>query len=179
MGIIRIFPLCTHLSRSGDWKKYRTAAREAGVQGAVRKGIRKYQNRKTLGRDQYVGSDEGINARGEDPDSSSMSGGLGYQQVYQPPGTSPPNEAKSYLLADMNAGGRPQSASQGFLMADAAPPGRPRSLSQSSLMVEADMRDERSGFHNTEDGHDRRYDQSRSPSPSRFNQTPTDGRDMV
>jgi hypothetical protein len=175
MGILRIFPLCVQLSRSGDWKQYRLAMRESGLQGAVRKGVRKYRGRKSQVQSPDLHSNTGMEALGRHSDSISMSGGLGYEQMYQPPEASPSQDAQGYLLADMNARGRPRSASEGHLMADAVPPGRPRASSQSSLMAEAHLHEDRSQLY----GRDQRYGQSRSPSPSRFIEAPMNSREMV
>lgn len=179
MGVLRIFPFCLQLSRSGDWKKYRAARREAGAQGAFRKGMRKYQNARSQGEIFYVRSEEGTDFRTPDSDAVPMSGGHRYQRMYQPPEASPPNEARSYLLADMGTGRRPRSASQGYLMADAAPPGRPRASSQSALMAEAHVREDFPRPYGTGTVQEQRYDRSRSISPARFVEPPKDGREMV
>lgn len=172
LGIVKIIPFCIELKRNGEWTNYRIAMRESGLQGAVRKGVRKYKSRKAQGGDRYQELDEGLEGLTKPSESHpspdlgrhSMSGSLGAAEMYQPPEGSPPDEAKSYLMGDMNSRGHGRSPSEGYLMADTAAAGRPRASSQSSLMAE------------TEYGPGR-YD--RSPSPNAFVAPPAYGKDMV
>ena len=179
IGMARVFPLCGEVRRSGDWKAYQAATQEQGFQGAVRKGIRKYKGRKTNNQGAYQELDDGMESltkpgethhgRTESgasyPDTGyySMSGGMYGQEVYQPPAGSPPDEARSHLMAE---GGRIRSSSQTYLNPEAALIGRPRSASQNSLMQESQSQPP--GY----------YDRAPSPSTSaNFTAEPTRGRD--
>ena len=191
VGMVRIFPLCGELSRSGDWKEYRRAVREQGIQGAVRKGVRKYKNRKGQSQGRYQELDDGtesltkpteIHARSESDDLGSypMSGGLGGAEMYQPPAGSPLDEDRSYLMGDMDAFGRPRASSQGYLAAEQAAPGRLRASSQSSLMAESQPQAGRPRSPSAGQWNGQRYDRTPSPAEGgRFVEVLTQGRDMV
>lgn len=177
LGMARIFPLCGEVRRSGDWKAYQAAMREQGLQGAIRKGVRKYKGRKNNNQGSYQELDDGMesltkptetyhgrtesSASYEDAGYYSMSGGMyGGQDVYQPPPGSPPDESRSHLMAES---GRMRSSSGTYLNPEQTSIGRPRSPSQTSLMQESQTQ---------------YYDRAPSPSPSaNFTTQPTQSRD--
>ena len=196
VGMARIFPLCGDLRRAGDWSKWHAAQKEAGVGGAIRRGVRKHKAKKGQGDGRYQELDEGMealtkpagyHARSEsqqsygDPGYYPMSGGMSGQEMYQPPAGSPPDDARSYLMAESNAAtGRPRSASQSYLMAEQPPAGRPRASSGSSLMVETHDLAGRPRSPSAGQWNGQTYDRPRSPSPGgRFTEAPMQGRDMV
>lgn len=128
-GIARIFGLCAEVRRTGDWKAYQLASRDQGLQGAIRKGVQKYQGRG--GR--YQEMNEGMESltrpselHHEDSEAppyqenpyDSTAAPVGGHQMYQPPAGSPPQDAHGYLLAenapiDLQHQGRPRSPSGG------------------------------------------------------------------
>lgn len=184
VGMARIFPLCGEVRRTGDWKAYELAMREQGLQGAIRKGVRKYKGRKNNSQGVYQELDDGMESLTKPPETYhgrtesgasyqdtgyyAMSGGTYGQEVYQPPAGSPPDEARGHLMADTMPSGRVRSSSQSYLTTEAAPIGRPRAASQSSLMQESQSQPP--GYHD------------RAPSPSlstNFTEQPTQGRDVV
>ncbi|KAK5169024.1 uncharacterized protein LTR77_006333 [Saxophila tyrrhenica] len=177
LGVVRIFPLCMQVRKTGDWSAYRASTKKQGLAGAIRKGRNRYKNR---GQDRYQELDQGTqnltrpteSHQSQDFGRPSMSGGLGGQCVYQPPGASPPGDEGSYLTGGLDGSGHRRAASQQYLMADHASPGRPRASSQSSLMAESQPPP---GYFKP----GQRYDRSRSPSPSPFAGAPMGGREMI
>lgn len=194
-GMARIFPLCGEVRRTGDWQAYRLATRDKGISGAVRKGIRKYKNRKGQGQGRYQELDEGAESLTQpaemhyipsesresyqDPGYFPMSGGISGSDMYQVPAGSPPGEVESHLMGEINAGGRPRSSSQSYLMAESVPSARPRASSQSSLMVESQHEPRRPREPSVGHLYDERNGRSRSPSSRRFVDAPTEGREIV
>ena len=128
IGIARIFTLSGDLHRSGGWKAYREAQKQAGIAGAVRKGVKKYQNRKSSRPGQYEELNESMEELrkpaeshhqrnvSEATDTSetaySTPGGLIGEHMHQPPLGSPPSDASGHLMAGQYDG-RPHSPSQG------------------------------------------------------------------
>ena len=182
-GTVRAVPMSIALHRSGEWKAWRNVAKESGVTGLVRKGIRRYRNRgdkatkinSTTPSSEYQGLHQemdsvsrpaemhhGPDTFGASPNDGYSLGGYGGGSYDQPPRESGQysEEQTSYLMADTTATGRPRSQSGSYLMVDhnagtATAPSNP------------------AGQWNGQ-----RYD--RSPSPdARFETAPTHGRDMV
>jgi len=128
VGIARIFTLSGDLHRSGGWKAYREAQKQTGITGAVRKGVKKYQNRKSSGPGRYEELNESMEelqkpvgshhqrSVSEATDASETAyfapGSLSGEQMYQPPSGSPPSYADGHLMAGQYDG-RPRSLSQG------------------------------------------------------------------
>ena len=190
VGMARIPSLCIEMSRTGDWARWRAVMRERGLQGAIRKGIRKYKSRGGKGQGAAQGRYQEINAGRESysrpmemepgvPQSYgetgyyNMSGGIGGAQIYQPPAGSPPDEARTGLMAETKPSGE-YDPPPSYLGADTAMPTRPRASSQSALMPET----QQYGRPRSPSGGEFGYDRSRSPS-ARFVEAPTEGRDMV
>ena len=213
------------MRRTGDWKAWRTAQRERGIQvrtlippldclrvakkwddvlpfeafanqllfalqGAVRKGVKKYQNKKGKGKSQYQELDEDMepsemrHVRTEstesyqDPGYYPMSGGISGSKMYQPPAGSP-DEAETHLMAEMEESGRPRSPSQAHLMANTSPISRPRASSQSSPMVESQQYGRPRAL-SAEQMDNGREGRPRSLSPGgKFVEAQTEGREMV
>ncbi|KAK3671803.1 hypothetical protein LTR78_008348 [Recurvomyces mirabilis] len=128
IGIAKIFPLSRDLHRSGGWKAYREAQKQAGISGAVRKGVKKYRIRKSSGPGRYKELNESVEelqkpagshhqrSVSEATDASETSylapSGLSGEQMYQPPSGSPPSDASGHLMAGQYDG-RSRSPSQG------------------------------------------------------------------
>jgi len=127
VGIARVPQLFMELHRGGEWKKWRTAQRNAGITGLVRKGIQKYKNKPSQGDGRYQEMDEsmepmarpGPTQRGRSESEFTQGSTEGYpmtgfngQQTYQPHPQPPPEESSGYLMAE-NAPGRDRSGSAG------------------------------------------------------------------
>jgi hypothetical protein len=125
LGVARVPQIFLHLHRSGGWKAYRAAQKEAGITGAIRKGVRRFQNRKGAKAGRYQELETGmeeLKRPGASHDRSEsgvshasepfMSGAADGQSLYQPPAGSPPDNDRSYLMAE-NYDRRPRSSSQG------------------------------------------------------------------
>ncbi|CAJ2513468.1 Uu.00g015870.m01.CDS01 [Anthostomella pinea] len=128
LGIWRIFPLFGEVHRSGDWKLWRAEAKNRGITGAVRKGAKKYTNRKAGKNSRYQQLDEGLehlqqpweshsrtasgtSDSGQYPTGQYTTTSMNAQQMYQPPAGPPSDEARDHLMAKPYQG-RSRSTSQ-------------------------------------------------------------------
>lgn len=113
MGMIRIFPLLLHVRESGDLGQWQAARRQQGAGGAIRKGIRSYQNRRGQRAEQYEEIPSGRQSPYKPADSYHMrnmssgsygdagaAGRLSASNVYQPPSGSPPDGMRTHLMAE-------------------------------------------------------------------------------
>lgn len=177
LGLGRIFPLCFEMRRTGDWKEWRVAQRESGVQGATRKAIRKYKNKRQSGAEQGRSQVPGVGmeslskpaemhyAHSESDTSyraNPTTGGISGADMYQPPEGSPPGYASEYLTTEQ------------------VPYGRPRATSSSSLMAETQPQSSRATSPYAGQWNGQRYEVPETHSPRQsFVEEPTQGRDIV
>ena len=185
-GMWRIFPLSIEMSRSGEWAKWRAVAKQRGLQGAFRKGVQKYKNKKGQGRYEEVNDERESLSRPmemggrdsyQDPGYYPMSGGMGGADIYQPPEGSPPSTADSRLMPGTQPGQYPKGPPPSYLGTDTAYQGRPRASSQSSLMAETR---EEQGRPRSPSAGQSRYDRSPLPSPGEgFVGVPVERKDYV
>lgn len=182
VGMFKIVPLSLEMSRDGEWAKWRVAMKERSL---LRKGFKAAQKKRGGARYQELNEGRESFSRPMEMQQSAresyqeggyyqMSGGMSGAEMYQPPAGSPPDEARTGLMAG-NEASYPSDPPPSYLGAETATYGRPRASSQSSLMAES--RADQGRARSPSMGQTR-YDHSRSPS-GRFVEAPTEGRDMV